>query len=140
MRAILSAVGDNELAAAKFALESSKIARNPREQVLLAVGHLQSAHTAYWQTIVKSKNSQFKKGARTFSYSATCLKEQWVCSLMAVCYVYLGYLGEWELIPKAVGFAKSARKLYEDVNRPRQTGDEDLIKCPCSLRLLIHSS
>lgn len=82
LRAILSAVGDNELAAAKFALESSKIARNPREQVLLAVGHLQSAHTAYWQTIVKSKNSQFKKGARTFSYSATCLKEQWVCSLM----------------------------------------------------------
>jgi hypothetical protein len=43
----LSIIGEVGVDAAEAALESSKLATNPREQVLLAIGHLQLAQAAY---------------------------------------------------------------------------------------------
>jgi hypothetical protein len=84
---ILSTLGETEYQAASAALANIHLARRPRDQVLLAVGHLQSAHTAYQGIYHHSKNWKdlFTLATRTVALH----KDVFTLSLMAICYKYL---------------------------------------------------
>lgn len=80
----LSVIGDVELEAAKLAFANIQRSNNPRREITLAVGHLQSAHVAF-------KNAY--SGIRGFIDIKVLMdaghKDIFVCCLMATCYCYL---------------------------------------------------
>lgn len=83
---ILTALGEVEYAAAVDALNNISRASKPANQVLLAVGHLQSAHVAY------RRIHQIGGAKRYFTLPTRMLalhKDIFTLCLMAVCYRYL---------------------------------------------------
>jgi hypothetical protein len=82
--AIIGLVGVD---AAKEALKSSKLAKNPREQILLAVGHLQLAQAAYkrqWTIhpiIARGNIIPFAKSTKSYIYTTF---------LISTCYAWCG--------------------------------------------------
>jgi hypothetical protein len=83
---ILNAFGEVEYAAAVDALDNISRARKPANQVLLAVGHLQSAHVAYRKIHQASGIKQY------FTLPTRMLalhKDIFTLCLMAICYRYL---------------------------------------------------
>lgn len=84
---ILETIADVEYKAASTALQNVKLARRPKDQVLLAIGHLQSAHTASREIYA----SQGWKDNFRFLLRATAVqKDLFTLSLMAICYRYMG--------------------------------------------------
>ena len=115
----LSVIGDNELKAAKQAMQNVGKAQDKKRDVTLAVGHLQSAHTAYrsiWQQTLAS----FTGNTKLVTLGLAVDKDRYVSCLMALCYVYLG---EFQLAQDYVAFAKEALQALQLV-ADRQTDGE----------------
>jgi hypothetical protein len=83
---ILSGIADNEYKAATNALSNISRAKRPRDQILLAVGHLNSAHVSY-RGIYESKGwrDYFTLAGRM----AALNKDTFTLALLAICYRYL---------------------------------------------------
>jgi hypothetical protein len=85
----LDAIGDTAFKAAKLAMTNArktKDRKRKREEVTLAVGHLQSAHCAYHSIWTKYDGTLSKP----FTITIAAKKDSYACSLMALCYRYLG--------------------------------------------------
>ena len=101
----LSAIGDNELQAAKLAMQNAGKANDRKREVTLAIGHLQSAHTAYRSVWKQAYGSDFSKRTKAISLELAAKKDCYISCLMALCYVYLR---EFQLARNSVTFAKEA--------------------------------
>lgn len=110
--AVAAIIGDTAMDAARLALKNIGSSRDPRREVQLAVGHLQTAHVAnrkIW--------SQIRNGVRAnATFISTCIaadKDVWVSCLMAICYAYLQ---EPQMVEKSLRFATEARNFrdYEE--------------------------
>jgi hypothetical protein len=99
---LLSEFGEVELEAAKLALSSANIARNPAQEVQGAVTHLQSAHVALKRTYSTKKFITLPDEAKAAN------TDIWVCCLMAVCY---RYLGEDQLVQSCLDMAQQAMRV-----------------------------
>jgi hypothetical protein len=87
--AVSMIVGDVHLEAARFALETSQIAINPRDRINSAVTHLEAAHVSFTMVHRRADNIAAKSfDVHTIACAAD--KDVWVCCLMALCYVALG--------------------------------------------------
>lgn len=119
LSAILGKIGRTELRAATSILNNLKITTNVREQILLATGHLQSAVEAFNEDL---KASEFKMGVRPMYYEGLAIDQYWVCSLLAMCYVYLGETKlAWRLEP----YGNRARDVYNFLNKDRNDSYDD---------------
>lgn len=101
----LSAIADNDLNAAKLAMQNAGKAQDIKREVTLAVGHLQSAHTAN-RSIWKAYNSDLGKRTKALTLETAAQKDRYVSCLMALCYLYLR---EFSLAKNCVTFAKESR-------------------------------
>jgi hypothetical protein len=106
----VSVIGDTELEAAQLALDSSRIARDPKAQVWAAITHLQTAFTAY-RNSHQRLSTGFKKNLSVLGIEIVLRKLRWVSCLMAVCYVYVG---EIELAKEAVKCAREAKRQLQE--------------------------
>ena len=97
---ILSAIADNEYQAARDVLANLHLAKDKKSQMWQVVGHLQSAHTAYWNVYGVSKG--FKDYFILTKREAAVRKDIFTLSLIAICYKYLG---ETDLMKSALRMA-----------------------------------
>lgn len=105
---ILDAIGDNEFEAAKLALGNMKRSANPKREVELAVGHLQSAHVAFRR--IHSGSSTIERLPQQGAWLNASYKDLFTCGMMAVCYIYLG---EKQLVHDALASMSHASKREE---------------------------
>ena len=102
---ILSTMGEIEFKAAAAALKNISLSRAPSNQVLLAIGHLQSAHMAYRGIYSESKG--WKDYFTLATRMAALQKDVFTLCLTAICYKYLG---ETELMQDSLRLALEAIK------------------------------
>jgi hypothetical protein len=80
---ILETIADTEYKAAGSALQNVKLAKHPKNQVLLAVGHLQSAHIASREMYApKGWKDNFTLAVRMSAVQ----KDLFTLGLLAICY------------------------------------------------------
>lgn len=107
---ILETIADTEYKAAHAALANVKLAKRPRDQVLLAVGHLQSAHIASHEIYTpKGWRDNFTLAMRMSAVQ----KDLFTLSLMAICYRYMGETG---LMGHTLEQALEAMKYWKTVD------------------------
>jgi hypothetical protein len=106
---ILNSFAEVEYKAAADALQNISLAKNRKGMVMLAVGHLQSAHASYQKL---AEPSGFKDMAKMATRMAVVHKDLFTLTLMAVCY---RYLGEARLMEKTLADAVNllANDIYE---------------------------
>ena len=85
----IDAIGGVEAAAAKLAFQGFPTARDRRNHLYLAIGHLQSAHEAFRRGWTKYDNA-LGKAAMDFVRIDFMDKDIITCSMMAICYAILG--------------------------------------------------
>jgi len=103
----LTAIGEVQFRSAALALRNAKISQNPKREVELAVGHLQTAHIAYrkiWDRNTLRRNLQYNDVQRAFHFDQA--SNVW----MAMCYCYLR---EKTLMRQAIQRAKDC-VVYHD--------------------------
>lgn len=103
-------VGDIHLDAAKMALETSEISKNPKDRINSAITHLEAAHIAYSKVHGELDNfldlkSFLKKTVDTQYVLNAISKDAWVCSLLSICYLYLE---EYKAARKALSLGEKA--------------------------------
>lgn len=116
----LSVIGDNELEAAKLAMQSTGKAHDKKREVTLAVGHLQSAHIAYRSIWQRTHGSALGRSTRLLTLDLARQRDRYISCLTALCYVYLG---EFQLARSYVTFAKEADQAWEELVDGQSAGD-----------------
>jgi len=103
---IVEVMADDELAAAREAIDKAKIAADQKSQIWSAINHLEAAH----QRLKRTYYGKTSWSPPTALYRQRMVyKDQWVLCLMAVCY-------------RAVDdVAPCRRVLNESKNAPKQT-------------------
>lgn len=86
LRTALMEIGDVHYQAARRCLENVALANNPREQILLTVGHLQAAQSAF-QEVQKGTFTRMFRGA---DYLNSCILDMITACILFACYLYLG--------------------------------------------------
>ena len=84
---ILSSLGENEYLSATEILSKVQLANEPRDLVLIAVGHLSSANTSYKQIYGLAG---VKRAFTVLTRELARKKALFTLSIMAICYKYLG--------------------------------------------------
>lgn len=89
--AISSIIGDTALDAARTALDTAVIAADSRAAINSAITHLETAHAAYSRIWKSAGISGFVKSRISMkACNDAAQKDVWVCSLIAICYTWLG--------------------------------------------------
>jgi hypothetical protein len=109
------------LRAAIRAFNNLEITYNFREQILLATGHFQTAIEAF---DVELRASKFKLGLHHMYHEGLAIDQYWACSLLALCYVYLG---EEKLAWRLKPYANRAYAVYNFINKDREGTYDDTI-------------
>ena len=89
LKSEFKAIGGVEMDAATLALSNISNSDDPKRDLTLAIGHLQSAHIAFrkaWET----RNSVVGKTIQFWALLDYQSKDMMVCALIAMCYSYLG--------------------------------------------------
>ena len=84
---ILSSLGENEYLSATEILSKVQLANEPRDLVLIAVGHLSSANTSYKQIY---ELAGLKRVFTVLTRELARQKALFTLAIMAICYKYLG--------------------------------------------------
>ena len=107
---ILDTIADTAYKAAGAALQNVKLARRPKDQVLLAVGHLQLAHIASREVYTpKGWKDNFTLVVRMSAVQ----KDLFTLTLLAICF---RYLGERALMRHTLQEALEAMRYWKQVD------------------------
>jgi hypothetical protein len=88
LSAELNRSADSDVKAASLALRNMEIARDPKREVTLAVGHLQAAHVKLREAWGALSNLA-ARNLRSKPFLNSVRLDTWVCCVLSICYLYL---------------------------------------------------
>jgi hypothetical protein len=131
--AVSTIVGDIHVDAAMLALETAKIAVNPRDRINSVITHLEAAHVAYARNHdVQSFGSFFRQGLDYAQIEKARQRDVWVCCVMALCYASLG---ERQAVASSLTLAEKAFGIEGEATLIRGVGYlfQGLVLLPISM-------
>lgn len=105
LSAALAQSANSDVRAASLAIRNIHLARDPSRELALAVGHLQAAHVKLRQAWTSL--DYVGKHFRSKAYCNSNRLDQWVCCVLAICYIYLR---EPQLVEQSVQRALEAER------------------------------